>query len=116
MSTSVPPAPRRVLTVVATALLAIAAGLGGLAPSAAAEESVGHLPTAEDFVTQQYEDFLGRAPDDGGLAYWSDLVRDGVEPSALVESMATSAEFEGVIAPWSGSTSPSSAVLRTTTA
>ena len=66
---------------------------------AAAEEAVGHLPTAEDFVTQQYEDFLGRAPDAAGLAYWADLVRQGVEPSALVEAMATSAEFEGVVAP-----------------
>ncbi|MEM9650609.1 MAG: DUF4214 domain-containing protein [Actinomycetota bacterium] len=69
------------------------------ASPASAEESVGHLPTAEDFVTQQYEDFLGRAPDADGLTYWSDLVRQGVEPSALVESMATSAEFEGVVAP-----------------
>ncbi len=65
----------------------------------AAEEPVGHLPTAEDFVTQQYEDFLSRQPDAAGLAYWAELVRGGVEPSAVVESMALSPEFEGTIAP-----------------
>ncbi|MGH1492184.1 MAG: DUF4214 domain-containing protein [Acidimicrobiales bacterium] len=57
------------------------------------------MPTPEDFVTQQYEDFLGRAPDAAGLAYWSDLVRQGAEPASLVEAMATSPEFEGVVAP-----------------
>jgi len=66
---------------------------------ASADDSVGPLPTAEDFVTQQYEDFLGRAPDDGGLSYWTNLVRNGAEPSGLVEAMATSDEFEGTIAP-----------------
>ena len=99
MSNLAPPAPRRVPVVVAAALLVLVTVTVGAAPPVGAEESVGHLPTAEDFVTQQYEDFLGRAPDDGGLAYWAGLVRQGVEPSALVESMATSAEFEGVIAP-----------------
>jgi hypothetical protein len=70
------------------------------APSpASAEDRVGHLPTPEDFVIQQYEDFLGRSPDTAGLAYWAGLLRDGAEPSALVEAMATSAEFEGVVAP-----------------
>lgn len=77
----------------------LVAGVTIDARQAAAEEAVGHLPTVEDFVTQQYEDFLGRAPDAAGLAYWVDLVRNGIEPSAMVEAMATSAEFEGVVAP-----------------
>ncbi len=92
--------PSRTLPALALAILTLAATLVGISPTtASAEESVGSLPTAEDFVTQQYEDFLGRSPDQAGLDYWAALVRDGVEPSALVESMATSAEFEGVIAP-----------------
>lgn len=65
----------------------------------AAETPVGPLPTAEDFVTQQYEDFLGRPPDASGLAYWSAQIRGGLDPSALVESLAKSAEFEGTMAP-----------------
>ena len=77
----------------------VAATIGLGLSVAAADDSVGHLPTPEDFVTQQYEDFLGRAPDTAGLTYWAQLVRSGVEPSALVEAMATSPEFEGVVAP-----------------
>lgn len=92
--------PPRHLFAVPLALFVLLATVTTVLPTpAAAEEAVGHLPTAEDFVTQQYEDFLGRGPDASGLAYWSDLVRDGVEPSSLVEAMATSAEFEGVVAP-----------------
>ncbi len=79
---------------------AISVAVVALGPSpASADDSVGQLPTPEDFVTQQYEDFLGRPPDDGGLSYWTNLVRSGAEPSGLVEAMATSDEFEGVIAP-----------------
>lgn len=72
-----------------------------IAPQARAadHEPVGFLPTPEDFVTQQYEDFLGRSPDAGGLSYWANLVGDGLEPSAMVEAMALSPEFEGVMAP-----------------
>lgn len=86
-----------------TALVAatvIAATTVAIGPTvASADDSVGQLPTPEDFVTQQYEDFLGRAPDAGGLSYWTNLVRNGAAPSGLVEAMATSEEFEGVIAP-----------------
>ncbi len=72
-----------------------------IAPQARAadHEPIGFLPTPEDFVTQQYEDFLGRSPDAGGLSYWANLVGDGLEPSAMVEAMALSPEFEGVMAP-----------------
>ena len=74
-----------------------------IAPQAGAEaatyEPVGFLPSPEEFVTQQYEDFLGRSPDAGGLAYWSNVVEDGFEPSAMIEALALSPEFEGVMAP-----------------
>lgn len=81
-------------------IVTIATTAIGVGPGPAlADDSVGHLPSPEDFVTQQYEDFLGRSPDASGLSYWANLVRSGAEPSALVEAMATSDEFEGVIAP-----------------
>ncbi len=66
---------------------------------ATARAPIGHLPTPDDFVMQQYEDFLSRAPDDPGLAYWSDLVDGGYEPSAVIESLARSNEFEAKVAP-----------------
>ena len=95
--------PTRAPSPLAPALLALTAVLAvvvGVPPApAGAEDGVGHLPTAEDFVTQQYEDFLGRSPDEAGLGYWAELVRGGIEPSAVVESMALSPEFEGTIAP-----------------
>lgn len=90
---------RKLLATAAGSLL-LAVPLTLVAPTpGSAEEPVGHLPTPEDFVTQQYEDFLSRPPDAAGLAYWADLVREGVEPQAVVESMALSPEFEGTIAP-----------------
>ena len=67
--------------------------------SATAEDAVGPLPTPEDFVNQQYEDFLGRPAEAEGLAYWAGQIRGGADPAALVEAMATSAEFEGIVAP-----------------
>lgn len=83
-------------------VLAVAASTAAAQPTLAATTSnnVGpHLPGAEDFVAQQYEDFLGRSPDGAGLRYWSDLLDAGTPPSALIEALATSDEFEGVIAP-----------------
>lgn len=81
------------------ALVAAVVTTGLAAVPAAAVEPIGHLPSTDDFVIQQYEDFLSRAPDDAGLSYWSDLVSDGVEPSAVIESLARSDEFEARIAP-----------------
>lgn len=86
---------RQPLAVAAVAL----ALLLTLAPPAEAEEAVGSLPTPEDFVTQQYEDFLSRSPDATGLAYWTAQLEAGAEPATLVESLAESDEFAGTIAP-----------------
>ncbi len=88
----------RVLKTLALVLAVALTPIAALDPIAA-EEPVGALPTAEDFVTQQYEDFLSRPPDTAGLAYWSALIEDGLEPAALVEHLASSPEFEGRIAP-----------------
>ncbi len=95
--------PLRVRSLVGAVVVALVAAAGVVAPvatpPAAADPSVGVLPTAEDFVTQQYEDFLSRPPDDAGLAYWAEQLEAGLEPSALVESLVRSPEFEGTIAP-----------------
>ncbi|MGF1597589.1 MAG: DUF4214 domain-containing protein [Acidimicrobiales bacterium] len=80
----------------ATLTLALSGLLTALQPLAS---PVGHLPTAEDFVIGQYEDFLSRHPDVGGLTYWTDGLEAGLAPAALVESLARSDEFEGTIAP-----------------
>ena len=89
------------MTPVVVAVLAVltAASVAPTATESAAEVTVGALPTRRDFVAQQYEDFLGRPPDSAGLDYWSDELRRGVHPAALVESLALSDEFEGVVAP-----------------
>ncbi len=72
--------------------------LVSVAPSAARVQ-VGPVPTAQDFVTQQYADFLSRRPDTDGLEHWRGLIETGSDPAAIVESLALSAEFQGTIAP-----------------
>ena len=89
---------RHVLVVAVALVLSLLAALSPANPASAAQP-VGHLPTAADFATQQYEDFLSRGPDGPGLDYWTELVQNGMAPAALVESLAQSAEFEGTIAP-----------------
>ncbi len=73
-----------------------------LAPTPApvgAEEDVYVFPNPEEFVTQQYQDFLARNPDPGGLAFWSQRLRSGVNPSDLVEAMVAAPEFGETVAP-----------------
>jgi uncharacterized delta-60 repeat protein len=43
----------------------------GFTASADASQSANAIDTTEYFVRQQYRDFLGREPDQGGLRYWS---------------------------------------------
>ncbi len=76
----------------------IVAAVSPVSP-AAAEDEVLSFPTPEDFITQQYLDFLARSPDAGGLAFWSAQVRSGVPPARLVEVLAESTEFTNVMAP-----------------
>lgn len=67
--------------------------------SVGAEEEVLSFPNPEEFVTQQYQDFLARNPDAGGLAFWSQRLRTGVNPGALVEVMVSTPEFADTVAP-----------------
>ena len=71
-----------------------------LAPSAVgAEEDVLEFPNPEEFVTQQYQDFLARDPDPAGLAFWANRLRSGVSPGSLVEFMVAQPEFGESVAP-----------------
>lgn len=54
----------------------------------------------EDFVRQQYLDFLHRAADGPGLAYWHEQLRSGqIRRAELVQRFVASTEFQGRIAP-----------------
>ena len=88
----------RVRKILCVALLLALAPVVGIQPTEA-QRAVGFLPTGRDFVNQQYEDFLSRPADSGGLDHWSSLIEGGLEPSAVVEALALSPEFEGTIAP-----------------
>ncbi|MEZ5375509.1 MAG: DUF4214 domain-containing protein [Acidimicrobiales bacterium] len=85
---------------IATAGLAAAissTALGGVAPAAAADAPA--PPAGRDLITQQYLDFLSRAPDEAGLAFWNHQLDSGVHPATLIQSMAEQPEFESVVAP-----------------
>lgn len=60
----------------------------------------GPLPDPVVFVTQQYQDFLGRTPDSSGLNYWVTRLNDGSATRAqVIESMMYSSEFRGRFGP-----------------
>ena len=83
---------------IAALLAAVLSSL--LAPvTASAEEDVLEFPNPEEFVTQQYRDFLARDPDAGGLEFWSNQLRAGINPGGLVEFMVAQPEFAESVAP-----------------
>jgi hypothetical protein len=57
-----------------------------------------------DFVRDLYETFLGRAPDAGGLAYWSQQLALGVSRESLLVEFARSVEFSRLLAQQGGTT------------
>ncbi len=82
----------------------LAALLSTLAPplATAQDGATGTSPldvAPEDFVGQQYQDFLARRPDAAGLAFWAARLRDGEDPGALIETMVASPEFINAVAP-----------------
>ncbi len=85
----------KVLLVSFSLIAAVAVSVG----PASAQQPVGFVPTPGDFVVQQYEDFLSRTPEAGGLSYWTGLLEGGVSGSALVQELALSPEFQGTVAP-----------------
>ena len=64
------------------------------------ESNVSPLNDTTAFVQQVYQDFLGRAADAGGLAYWVDAIdNQGVPRAQLVERFLNSAEFGQTVSP-----------------
>jgi hypothetical protein len=49
------------------------------------------------FVTQAYEDLLGRAPDTAGKSYWTGLIAGGAPRSLIATKLTHSAEYFGTI-------------------
>jgi hypothetical protein len=45
------------------------------------------------YVVAVYQDVLGRAPDPGGLQYWTDQLDSGTQISSVAQSIAHSAEY-----------------------
>jgi alpha-tubulin suppressor-like RCC1 family protein len=95
---------RAALLLVAPAVLAAAVAApappAAAAPAAVAVPAAPAAPTAlaeldptERFVTSAYEDFLGRRPDPGGLAYWTGRLRSGGTPADLVVGLSVSPEW-----------------------
>ncbi len=55
---------------------------------------------ATSFVSQQYVDFLGRAPDAGGSSFWAwNLTTGAATPTSMIESFLGSPEFCSTAAP-----------------
>ncbi len=68
--------------------------LAGESSSFKAETVFSPFDSAEDLLTQQYADFLGRPPDPAGLAYWKGILgADRNEGPILIESFMISPEF-----------------------
>ena len=60
--------------------------------------------TAASQVTQLYQSLLGRAPDDAGLAYWTQAVANGVPLSAVEAAIRSSDEYARLHNAGTGST------------
>lgn len=59
-----------------------------------AEYVASHGGHGAGWVVGMYEDLLGRAPDDAGLAHWTTALGDGASPAAIAYGFATSRELE----------------------
>jgi M6 family metalloprotease-like protein len=85
-----------------TGTCTIAAGTSAVDVTASFNTSsvTGPLADPVDFVTQQYMDFLRRAPDSAGLNFWVTKLNAGTTTRAqVIESMMYSNEFRGRFGP-----------------
>jgi hypothetical protein len=73
-----------------------AAVLAGFMNSANYQATYGNL-TDVDFVTRLYQNILDRAPDPGGLSYWTTELLFGVPRAAVVSGFILSPEFDARI-------------------
>lgn len=59
-------------------------------------EYQGANPALDEYVTDLYATFFGRAPDPGGLAYWKSEIDKGLPRQVALLSFLFSSEFEGL--------------------
>jgi acid phosphatase len=75
-------------------------GLLGNSADAANGDLTGAIPvisrvSGQRYVTQVYQDLLGRSPDAGGLSYWSALIDAGQPRYPIALSLTSSTEYVG---------------------
>ncbi|HEY7802905.1 MAG TPA: DUF4214 domain-containing protein, partial [Orrella sp.] len=71
----------------------------GFVDSAEFVSDYGVAPTDESYVRELYQNFLDRAPDEMGFAYWVDsLQSDAMDFADVMAGFASSSEYQGMIA------------------
>ena len=86
------------LETVALNLSEISAGgvLGAISSADLTIKNVDGAPN-ERYVFALYEDLLQRAPDQGGMTYWSGLLGRGMPRGQLVSSLESSPEYQNIV-------------------
>ncbi|HEV3342745.1 MAG TPA: DUF4214 domain-containing protein [Pirellulales bacterium] len=69
------------------------AGFGAVATFSLTNQAAGQHAAHQVYVIAVYHDVLGRAPDPGGLAYWTQQLDSGAPISSIAESVGKSAEY-----------------------
>jgi len=77
---------------------ATALGLTSVTAASSSGSTPGSTPTTPDqlFVIQLYQQMLGRLPDIGGLAYWTNLLNQGTSRSTIVTQIEQSQEYSAL--------------------
>ncbi len=74
--------------------------LGSMTPDLRCPVPVKPFASAEQFVAQQYRDFLGRDPDPAGLAYWTESLNSRrLKPAEVIVNFLRSEEFATRVRP-----------------
>lgn len=75
-------------------ILGLLIALALMSPGGAAAQVIDDSDRpAEDQITRLYQAVFGRAPDDGGFAFWNDRYRESGSLAAIAEEFAASPEF-----------------------
>ncbi len=85
----------------------LCASLAGLfATSGAGAATAATTTTPQVQITQLYQSLLGRAPDAGGLAYWSTALANGMSIETISANIEASAEYIALHPPGSNTSIP----------
>jgi len=77
---------------------ATALGFANVTPASSSGSTSSNTPTTPDqlFVIQLYQQMLGRLPDVGGLAYWTNMLSQGTSRSAIATQIEQSQEYSAL--------------------